>query len=104
MHQTENVQIAPMTAVSGTGTPRTRTLSGARNGRSSSGSLNRSTMTEMCAAVNEIMEPNAYTSASRVTWPGKMRITATAPKTLMAMNGVSRVGCTRPSARGSCRC
>ena len=49
----------PSTAVSGTDTPRTRTLRGARNGRGRSGSLRRSTITDTCAAVNEIIEPNA---------------------------------------------
>ena len=36
-----------------------RMLTGVRNGRLSSGSLKRSTTTETCATVNEIMAPKA---------------------------------------------
>ncbi len=39
--------------------PRTRTLSGLRNGRGVSGSLMRRATTATCAVVNEIIAPKA---------------------------------------------
>ncbi len=83
MHHTVNVPRPPATAVRGRLFPRNGMLNGVWNGRARSGSLKRSATTEMCAVVNEIMAPNAYSSASSVVLPGRISRQATVPKAMI---------------------
>ena len=49
----------PTTANTGTSRPRNRTLPGPRYGRSTSGLISRSRMTDRCAIENDSIAPNA---------------------------------------------
>ncbi len=55
--QRATVSGAPISAASGTGTPRSRTFPGTRNGRSRSGSLKRRRTTASWAAVKAMSTP-----------------------------------------------
>ena len=106
----------PITANTGTSTPRKRTLKGARyqaSSRSTStspGSLRirlranrqRSPISAMCAIVNDSIAPNAYSVARNSACPGIITTHAIAPNTPIAVAGVRNRGLIRRRRSGSC--
>ena len=83
--QAENVPRPPSTAVSGTSTPRKRTLTGGFQAALASGKRCRSRSTETWAIVNESIAPNEYIVARKSVSPGTMVSAATPEKTRIAM-------------------